>query len=196
METYFDRRADFWREHFDLAMGYDDFLAAAGSGIAANWITTGDSLPPLPPADRQRLSGHHRTLKVLVYAGIRCGDCARQGPILKAICEAVGDNVELRLIARDTSEPLKDELRIIGAMRIPVVVFLSEDYHEVGRFGDRMLSTYRLKVERETGEACAAGIIPPSSQELVTEMGEWADIFERMLLMLRLSPPLRDRYND
>ena len=32
--------------------------------------------------------------------------------------------------------------------------------------------------------------------QLAAELAEWADIVERMLLMLRLAPPLRARHGD
>jgi hypothetical protein len=81
-------------------------------------------------------------------------------------------------------------------MRVPVVVFLTEDFYEVGRIGDRMLTTYRRKIKNETGAACDAGLLLPPEEEGKAEMAEWVDIFERMLIMVRLSPPLRMRYND
>ena len=86
------------------------------------------------------------------------------------------------------------ELRILGALRVPVVVFLSEDYWEIGRFGDRMLSVYRAKAAREVGRPFKASILSPSA--LAAEMAEWVDVFEWMLIMLRLSPPLRRRHGD
>ena len=33
-------------------------------------------------------------------------------------------------------------------------------------------------------------------EELVAEQSEWVDVFERMILMARLSPPLRERHGD
>jgi len=73
-------------------------------------------------------------------------------------------------------------------------VFLSEDWWEVGRFGDRMLTVYRAKAAREIGRAYRAGILTPNA--LAAELAEWVDIFERMQIMLRLSPPLRRRHGD
>lgn len=116
--------------------------------------------------------------------------------MLEKIAEACGGNVRLRVIDREASEALKEELRILGGARVPVVVFLSEDFYEVGRFGDRLLTFYRLKAQRETGAACPTGLIPTPGHELAAEMAEWVDVFERMLLMLRTSALLRQRYGD
>ena len=77
-----------------------------------------------------------------------------------------------------------------------MVVFLSEDFHEVARFGDRTLHTYRRKAATEIGAACAVPSAELPPEELMAERDEWIAIFERMLLMLRLAPPLRERHGD
>ena len=59
-----------------------------------------------------------------------------------------------------------------------------------------MRTTYRRKLKSETGEACDTGLILPWKDELASEQAEWVDLFERMLIMLRLSPFLRARYGD
>lgn len=195
-QKYFDRRAPFWREHFERALKYEAYLNASDPAQAERWVRMAERIPPLASEQAERLRGHGRRMRVLVYSGVWCGDCVRQGPMLRRIAEACGPDVEIRFIDRDASEELKDELRILGAMRVPIVVFLSEDDFEVGRFGDRLLTIYRAKAAREVGPACSAGIVAPPPDELAAEQGEWVDIFERMLLMLRLSPMLRERYGD
>ena len=89
---------------------------------------------------------------------------------------------------------LQDELRVLGALRVPIVVFLTEDYWEVGRFGERLLSVYRSKAAREIGRGTDQGVLSPKA--LKREITDWLDVFERMLLMVQLAPPLRRRYND
>lgn len=191
---YYDKRQAFWTLHWKKALPYDLYLAEQRD-YAGKWATMEKALPPLPEECRLRLAGHGRSMKVLVYGGAWCGDCVRQGPMLRQLAEAC-EATELRFIEREQSEELQDELRILGALRVPVVLFLSEDFHELGRFGDRLLSAYRRKAQRELGEACDAGILPPPADDLAAERDEWTDIFERMLLMLRLAPPLRQRHGD
>ncbi len=193
---YHDTRSGFWRTCFDAAAGYDAYLASGDPAKAQRWPAMEEKLPGVTAAQAERLRGHGRRMNVLIYSGVWCGDCVRQGPMLRRIAEACGPEVELRFIDRDALPELRDELRILGAMRVPVAVFLSEDFFEIGRFGDRMLTVYRAKALREVGPACNAGILAPPADELAAEMGEWVDIFERMLLMLRLSPMLRARYGD
>lgn len=192
--AYYDIRGSFWRRHFEMASDYEVFLKGSDPELVKRWIDSAKRTPSLTKNQLERLGGYDRVMNVLMYGGVWCGDCARIGPMLKAISDACGERVHLRVIDRETSKELQDELRILGALRVPVVVFLSEDFWEVGRFGDRMLSVYRAKAAREIGKAFKAGILAPGA--LVSELGEWVDIFERMLIMLRLSPPLRRRYGD
>ena len=193
---YWDVRSDFWREQFGAAQAYEAYLAAADPARSQRWPAMEANLPEPTAAQRARLSGHNRRMHVLFYSGAWCGDCARQGPMVRRIADACGPSVSLRFIDRDASAALRDELRILGGARVPVAVFLSEDFFEIGRFGDRMLTVYRAKARREVGPACSAGILVPPVDELAAEMDEWVGIFERMLLMLRLSPMLRERYGD
>ncbi len=192
--AYDDTRSKFWRRHFEMAANYDDWIAESNQKLAQRWIDQAARTSKLSEGQRERLAGYDRKLNVLLYGGIWCGDCARSGPMLKRIAEACGELVVLRVIDREASEELKDELRILGATRVPVVVFLSEDFWEVDRFGDRSLSVYRAKANREIGRGFPSGILSPRA--LAEEMAEWVDVFERVLIMLRLAPPLRKRYGD
>ena len=192
--TYYDKRAEFWRRHFEMARPYDEFIAESDQVKAARWRETTERLPLLTPEQAERLNGWGRELNVLMYGGIWCGDCARQGPMLKRIADAAGPQAHLRIIDREASQELQDELRILGALRVPMVVFLTEDFWEVGRFGDRLLTVYRAKAAREVGRGPPSGVLSPRALE--AEMAEWVDVVERILTMVRLSPPLRRRHGD
>jgi thiol-disulfide isomerase/thioredoxin len=193
---YYDKRSDFWRHCFEQADDYETYLARSPEDKAQRWRDLADQLIPLTEIDIARLNGHNRRMNILVYSGVWCGDCVRQGPMIQQLAKASGPGVQLRVIDRDADEQLKDELRLAGAMRVPVVVFLTEDFWELGRFGDRMLTIYRKKAMRELGAACSVPYAVPPQEELAAERAEWLDVFERMLLMARLSPPLRERHGD
>jgi thiol-disulfide isomerase/thioredoxin len=192
--TYYDVRSDFWRRHFEMASDYETWLSSSNPEMARRWVEASERVPALTPDQVQRLEGYDREMNVLVYAGIWCGDCSRAGPMFRQITEACGEKVNLRVIDREASEELKEELRIVGATRVPILVFLSEDFWEVGRFGERVLTVYRAKATREIGRDYRGGIL--SLRALSDEQSEWVDIYERMLIMLRLSPPLRRRHGD
>lgn len=193
---YRDIRSAFWKTHFRTALDYESYLESSDPKRAAHWRTLAEKIPELSTEQTKRVQGHGRELNVLMVSGVWCGDCVRQGPMVRQIADACGDSVELRIIDRDESEALRDEVRILGALRVPVVVFLSEDFHEVGRFGDRMLTTYRRKLATEIGAACAVPTAELPAEELRSERDEWLDVFERMLLMVRLAPVLRERHAD
>ena len=192
--AYYDKRSDFWRRHWDMASEYEEYLRGSDPEKVPRWRDSEGRIPELTQEQLERIKGYDRELNVLVYSGIWCGDCARQGPILERIANSAGELVSVRFIDRDASEELQDELRILGALRVPVVIFLTEDFWEVGRFGERTLSVYRSKVAREIGRGVDSGILSPRARE--RELAEWVDTFERILVMVRLSPPLRRRHGD
>ena len=73
---------------------------------------------------------------------------------------------------------------------------LSEDGHEVFRYGERTLSTYRKLAADQLGPACPTGLVPPSSELIGLVTAEWLAEFERAQWILRLSPRLRQKYGD
>jgi len=193
---YLDIRDDFWRRSWAEAKSYGDYIDGSDPECAGRWESLSARIPPLGAEQCAQLTGYARTVNVLLVSGVWCGDCVRQGPMIRQIVEACDQEVSLEVIDRDQSPKLRDEVRILGAARVPVAVFLSEDFHEIGRFGDRTLKTYRLKAETEIGAACAVPTAKLPPEELGAERDEWVTIFERMLLMARLAPPLRNRHGD
>ncbi len=196
LPRYQDRRAGFWKLHFENGLTYKDSLERADPEKARKWAAMEERIPALTDEQRGRLAGHGRTLHVLFYSGVWCGDCVRQGPMIRRIVEACGPSADLRIVERGDSEELGEELRVLGGLRVPVAVFLSEDFYEVARFGDRTLAAYRAKALREVGPACDAGLPTSSPEQLRAELEEWVAIFERALLMMRLAPQLRERHQD
>jgi len=191
---YYDKRSEFWEHHWNIAQDYEAYLGRSKPEEMAKWIESEQRIPALSEEQRSRVRGYGRELRVLLYGGIWCGDCQRQGAILKRIVEACGKDVKLRIIERDASKELQDELRILGALRTPVAVFLSEDWWEVDRFGDRTLSVYRSRAAREIGRGEDLGVLSPNA--LAIQLEEWVEVIERVLLMLRLAPLLRKRHGD
>jgi thiol-disulfide isomerase/thioredoxin len=192
--AYYDIRADLWRPSWEQAKPLGEFLAGAPEDQAKRWAESAERTPELTVDQRARLQGYNRTVRVLMEGAAWCLDCARILPYLKAIIEAIGEKAELRLIDRDASPELRDELKIMGAPRVPRVVILSEDWFEVDRLGDRSLSVYRSRMAREIGRGVDHGVLSPAARQ--TELAEWVDAIERTLIVLRTAPALRKRYND
>ena len=193
--SYLDVRSDLFQRVFRDADSYGDYLLTGNNRERAAWARAEAALPALPDDAQIRLDPARRIVNVLCLSGIWCGDCVRSVPIVARLAHAAGPSVDFRLVDRDAIPELRDELRVLGAMRVPMVVFLTEDFHEIGRYGDRPLTVYRDKAVTELGAACP---LPGSADggALAAETDEWLDVFERMILMARLAPPLRARHGD
>lgn len=193
-EKYYDKRREFFNGFFEKGLPFPEYISTGDAGQQTRWK---EYALPLSLSEEQRslLGAFKRQMNVIVLSGIWCGDCARQGPMLRVIEEAA-PVIRLRFVESRANPELQDELRILGATRVPVVVVLSEDFFELSRFGDRTLQAYRVKATTEFGPACDAGLGTQSSEELRNELSEWISHFERLQLMLRLAPALRGRYKD
>ena len=182
-------------ERFASALPYNLYLQAGTEEQQRRWTQVYD-LAHLAPAQNQLVSGFARDMKVLVYSGIWCGDCVQQCPLIHRIAEANPAKIDLRFIERPMSDELPEELRINGGSRVPVVLFFSEDWHWCATAGDRTIHRYRALALSRLGPSCPTGIIAPEKDELDATLADWLDEFERVQLMLRLAPRLRQRYQD
>ena len=77
-----------------------------------------------------------------------------------------------------------------------MVVFLSEDYQEVGRYGDATLAKYRQKAKDQAGPSCSTGLIAPEESLLDAVVQDWLNEFERAEWILRTSARLRQLHGD
>lgn len=91
---------------------------------------------------------------------------------------------------------LARELSICGAPRVPMLVFLSEDWHECERFGERTLATYRDRAAKLQGPSCSTGLFAPPADLLQANIAEWLTHFERVQLMLQTSPRLMKLHGE
>lgn len=191
---YFDLEAEFFQRSFSEALPYDAYVASGEPQQVAN-VRQYESLIALTGEEEALLHSYTRRMNCLVLSGLWCGDCTRQVPMLNVIARAC-PLIDIRYLDSRSYPAVHEKLRINGALKVPVIVVMSEDFFELERFGDRHLSVYCRKAATEIGPACETGIIPPSAEALAVELGEWCDFFERLQLMLRLSPMLRKRYED
>lgn len=149
----------------------------------------------LTSAQQALLGGFTRQMSVLCLAGAWCGDCIYQCPLFDHFAQ-VTSSIDLRFIDRDVKPELRDLLLINGGQRVPVLVFLSEDWFEVSRYGDRTLSLYRGLAAEQLGAVCPTGLVPPPAEAITACAAEWLVEFERAQLILRLSPRLRSKHQD
>ena len=181
------------RRAFEHAHPFDEYLARHGSRSAA-WKRLYDETL-LKPAQRELLAGFVRRMPVLCISGIWCGDCARQGPLLARIAEA-SPQIPLHFIEREEVPSIAELVRINDGERVPVVLFLAEDFHPVSVEGDRTLSRYRSLARQHLGAACPLPGATVPADERETVLQEWLDEFERVQLLLRLSTRLRSLHGD
>jgi hypothetical protein len=184
-----------WEDTFNSGLRYHGFLYAHGTDVhRQRWQQVYDQVQ-LRADQRAVLAGFVRRMNVLCLTGAWCGDCVHQCPILQRSAEAT-DKIDLRFLDRDAHMDVTRELSICGGDRIPVVVFLSEDFFECGRYGDRTLSKYREMASTLLGAACPTGVVKPDGKLLDAVTAEWLAEFERIQLMLRLSRRLRTVHGD
>ncbi len=189
---YFDARADTYRRRFEQGLRYDDFVAAAKPEDRQRWVD-GLARTRLTDAQRALVAGFTRRMNVLVLAATWCGDCMWSVPILRRVEEA-SPLVTLRLVDRDSVPDLRDSVRMAGAAKIPVAIFLSEEFYECSRYGERSLSTYRAIARLLLDHAPIAQLFDEPHRQAAT--AEWVNEAERVHWMLRLAPQLREKYQD
>lgn len=179
---------------FETALRYEEFLAKyASPDQKQRWSGFRSSIS-LTDAQKSLLASFKRDMKVLVLAGTWCGDCVNQCPMFDRFVEAC-PKIEVRYLDRDDNPDVGAELQTCGAARVPTVVFLSEDGHVCGRYGDRTLSKYRSVIASMAGESCSTGL--PVDQDLTKAvLQDWLDEFERIQWMLRTSGRLRQLHGD
>jgi thiol-disulfide isomerase/thioredoxin len=182
-------------EQFTSGASYDRYVQTGTDEQQRRWRQVHDAAV-LNDHQRLLLSGFVRDMKVVVFSGIWCGDCIEQGPLLHRIAEGNPGKIDLRFVERPKDAELIPELRINGGSRVPVVLFLSEDNQWCATAGDRTINRYRAIALRRLGPSCPTGILPPEKEELEATLADWMNEFERVQLMLRLTPRLRQKYGD
>ena len=177
------------------AFPYVAYLATGTPEQQRRWNQVYDAAK-LTTAQLELIAGFARQMKVLILSGIWCGDCVQQCPLLQRIAEQRPDLIELRLLDRDANRDLTEQLRINTGDRVPVALFLAEDFELCSTYGDRTLNRYRALARTQLGASCPIGISAPPADELAATLQDWLNEFERIQLMLRLSARLRKKHSD
>lgn len=149
----------------------------------------------LSQPQRDLLASFRREMTAVVVSGAWCGDCIQQCPIFDHFA-LQSPTIRVRYFDRDDHPDLADHLSICGGRRVPAVLFLAEDGAPCGRHGDRTLSKYRELAKGLEGAFCPTGLVAPTESLLASVVQDWLNEFERIQLMLRLSPRLRQQHGD
>jgi thiol-disulfide isomerase/thioredoxin len=186
---------DYLKQKHAAGLSYHDYVATGTEQQQQDWHRIYEAAE-LTPAQRELAAGFSRTTPVIGLSGIWCGDCVQQCPLIQRIAEANPDRIDLRWLDRDEHSDLQDRVRINGGRRVPVLLFLAEDYALCGWFGDRVLARYRALAQQRLGGACPMPGAPVPQDELEATLADWLAHFERFNLMLRLSTRLRQAHGD
>jgi thiol-disulfide isomerase/thioredoxin len=188
-------KTSYLSEQFALGLPYDRYLKTGNDEQQRRWNQVHD-VARLTEAQKQLVGGFVREMKILVFSGIWCGDCVEQCPLIHRIAEVNPEKINLRFVERPRDAELVPEIRINAGSRVPVVQFLSEDDEWCATAGDRTINRYRAIALRKLGPLCPTGIVPPDKEELAATLDDWMNEVERVQLMLRLTPRLRQKYQD
>ncbi len=180
---------------FAEAAPYAEYVLTGTAEQQAKWRTIHEQAS-LTAGQRKLLAGFTRPMKALVTSGMWCGDCVQQCPLLARIAEANTKVIDLRFVDRDARMDLSEQIKINDGLRVPTAIFMAEDDHFVSLMGDRPLTRYRAVASRQLGPACPLPGAPVPPEEMAATLQSWLDEFERVQLLLRLSPRLRQRHGD
>jgi len=105
----------------------------------------------LTPEDAQALSNLPQRVSVLALAEDWCGDVIANLPIVGRLAEASGGKLNLRILLRDQQpgeQVMNEHLNKGQYKSIPTVIFLDEDFKEVGVWVERPESVTKLREEK------------------------------------------------
>lgn len=186
----------FARAKFEAGLPYDRYVGLGRPDQQQQWARQYQGLGLTPP-QLGLVQSFTRRMPLLVTSGLWCGDCAAQVPMLAHIANA-NPVVQLRILDRDEHRDLSDQIRICGGLRVPTAVFFNEDFEFMGVFGDKGLSRLRNVAARSLGGGafCQLPTATQPTDLAAAGLADWLAEVERVQLMLRLSPKLRDRHGD
>ena len=185
----------FLKSKFQGGHAYDAYAATGTPDQQAKWRDLHGRVR-LTEQQRSLIAGFTRQVNILIISGTWCGDCVQQVPMFDHIERAHPGRVALRVVDRDKNLDLAEPLAICSGLRVPTVLFLNEDFDFCAMMGDRSLARYRAMASAKLGASCPLPGAPVPPDEIAATLQDWVNELERVQLMLRLSPKLRERHGD
>lgn len=185
--------AQYLKSKFEQGLPYREYLKTDPDKAEA-WNKVYEQVS-LTDQQRKLVESFTRDMPVLVSSGVWCGDCAQQCPLIERIAE-VNERIEVRYLDRDEHLDLAEQIKVCGGLRVPMVIFMAEDFEPVSIYGDRTLTRYRALAAKQLGASCPLPGAPVPDEELAGTLQDWLDEVERVQLLLRLSGRLRERHGD
>lgn len=150
------------REQFDAGLTYAEYKAQMTRN--REQFEQNEKDLQLAPQDAEAFRNLPQRVNVLALAEDWCGDVIANLPIVGRLAEASQGKLNLRILLRDQQpgEQVMDEHLNKGQYKsIPTVIFLDEDYNELGTWVERPQSVTRLREEKR--------------QALYKQHPEWGD---------------------
>lgn len=190
---------EFLKSKFEKGLEYPAYLKSGKPDQLESWKhfeRVARDHAGLNSVQRSSLRDFTRKMHVLVLSGLWCGDCVAQVPLLHIIADERPELIQLRCLDRDQHADLAEQVRICGGLRVPTVIFASEDFEFMGLYGDKSLSRLRALAAKALGASCPLPTADVAHDEIAATLDDWLREIERVHLTLRLSPKLRQRHGD
>lgn len=129
----------------EIGVSYDDYLKDMNDKYRQGWIDKYDKIE-ITPAQREILASPSREMNIVVFAAGWCPDCKAACPILK-IMEDLSNYIDLTLIDKDQHSDKMKDYHTNGGPRIPLVLFMNDEFEELDRWVERSKFGYQLLLE-------------------------------------------------
>ena len=150
------------REQFEAGMTYDQYKAQMTRN--REQVDQNEKDLQLSPEDVQAFSSLPQGLNVLALAEDWCGDVVANLPIIGRVAEASAGKLNLRILLRDQQpgeQVMNEHLNKGQYKSIPTVIFLDQQFNELGTWVERPESVTRVREEKR--------------QALYKQHPEWGD---------------------
>jgi thiol-disulfide isomerase/thioredoxin len=129
----------------ELGMTYNQFLSTVNEKYTSRW-DMGLSKISFSEDQLKFLRNNFASLNILIFACDFCPDCQNSIPILHKMAE-FSDFISLKIVDRDADKDLFKHFFLNNKALIPTVLFLNQEFHEVGRWVERSTFGYQLIYE-------------------------------------------------
>jgi hypothetical protein len=133
------------REQFESGMTYDAYKAQMTRNQER--FLENEKKIKIDSADLEAFKKLPKSLKVLVIAEDWCGDVIANVPIVGRLAQESG-KLDVRVVLRDQSDLIDSYLNKGQFKSIPVVIFLDENFNELGAFFERPESVTARRAEQ------------------------------------------------
>jgi len=123
---------------------YGAWLATSDDDTKRDEMKRTGSGVELPPETVKFLKNITRPVHMLAIAEDWCGDVRRNVPVVARMCAENASMLRLRVVDKETKPHLMVRYLTNAAEAIPIVIFLTDNFVEIGNWGPRPSECKRL----------------------------------------------------